>query len=100
MKNTDTLEITLKEIDGSSITDDEFDAEYSLNATEDGKGVYTEIEVTDGKISIDGLENYTGVLQVHITKNIGGVPTYTAIIHVLVVGPVVHSGLAPAVTSA
>ncbi len=100
MKNTDTLEITLKEIDGSQITDNEFDAEYSLNATEDGKGVYTEIGVTDGKVSIDGLENYTGVLQVHITKNNDGVSTYTAIIHVLVVGPVVHSGLAPAVTSA
>ncbi len=40
------------------------------------------------------LNGYTGIMQVQFEKG-----DYSAIIHVLVVGPVVHSGLKPSVTS-
>ncbi len=43
------------------------------------------------------FDNYTGVVEITIQDIVNG---YKAIIHVMVVGPVVHSGLAPAVTSA
>jgi hypothetical protein len=54
--------------------------------------------VTDG--IVNEVDDYTGIIQLQITKTLTTGESYTATIHVMLVGPLVHSGLDPTVTSA
>jgi len=98
VKNDEEFGTTVTNADGSEVT------------AADGIKVYLTLD--DNKVqdveSIDGatfeagvlkvdetvLNDYTGIVQVQIVKG-----DYVAVIHVLVVGPVVHSGLMPTVTA-
>lgn len=80
MLNTETKEISL--------------SEEGVTATITKGSEKTPVTVTNNKITISGLGDYTGIIQVQMTKG-----TNTAILHVMVVGPLVHSGLLPTATS-
>ena len=77
------------------------DGNYDASLTMDG--TMTDIDVENKTITLNedsSLEDYTGVLQLHIVKTAGSGRTYESTLHLLVTGPIVHSGLAPSVTSA
>jgi|GEM_PF-2663820 len=86
--NTDSLEIGIVD-NGETGT---FRAYITSGASEN------ELTIEDGKISLDGLSDMTGVIKVTITESLDDID-FTATIHVMLVGPVVHSGLSPSVTS-
>ncbi len=99
--NTGDITVKLYDADESAITATDYKAYYSLDAA---NGAYKEATVSvdsndstgkTGIFTINGLGDYTGIIQIKVVKG-----DYTAIMHVMVVGPVVHSGLAPAVFSA
>ncbi len=79
----------------------EYTVKYSI-ADDDGNMLGVNVAAANspadgiGKFTITDLDDYTGIVQIQITKN----DDYIGTLHVMVVGPVVHSGLSPAVTSA
>ena len=100
VKNDEEFTVTVQNPDGTAATDD-ISVWISLDDN-DLKNI-DEVEgatFEDGVITIGDkvLNDYTGIIQIQIVKATD-TANYTAIIHVLVVGPVVHSGLMPAVTS-
>ena len=107
MKNDDTLTVTVFDVNGNAITSNTgFTAVYStdgMTGTGDSaefSGALKPVDVNnDGTIVLSGLGDYTGVIQLQITKTTS-TNSCTAVIHVMLVGPLVHSGLAPTVTSA
>ncbi len=99
VKNTDDIVIYIKDLgENTAIDTNKFAVKYSLG--DDFKdGSVTAGDDMEGTVTISDLDDYTGIVQVQITETTND-NTYTATIHVMVVGPVVHSGLAPAVRSA
>ena len=93
IKNSDTLVVELLNAD----------AAYTFKAQYSAGGSFTTITpaTAGGKttVTLPALSNYTGIVQLQITKTKAG-ESFTATIHVMLVGPLVHSGLDPAVTSA
>jgi len=93
ISNSDGITIT--------ITDDGFDADsyevfYTLGSTE-----LQSIDVESNVISFESglFDDYTGTITVMIVKTTTGGEELTATIHVMLVGPVVHSSLAASATS-
>jgi hypothetical protein len=109
IKNSDTLTVTILNVEDGAITGDAataFSAAYSYNGgTNRGLTPLTPSTTENGTtvtlpvLTDDSTGDYTGIVQLQITKTVGG-STYTATIHVMLVGPLVHSGLDPTVTSA
>jgi len=101
VKNTDSITISIDDLGADSTFGDAstFTAKYSLGADYQTADV-TAGTGTQGSVTINGLGDYTGIIQLQITEEVTGGNAYVATIHIMVVGPVVHSGLAPAVTSA
>jgi hypothetical protein len=104
IKNSDTLVVELLNYNGTSIASiPTGDDAYTFAAKYSAGGSFTIINpvTAEGKttVTLPALGDYTGIVQLQITKTKAG-ETFTATIHVMLVGPLVHSGLAPAVTSA
>ena len=100
IKNTDKLTVTILDVEGEPITETTgFTAAYSADGS-----TLTSITpaVVSGNLTVTlpAMSEYTGIVQLQITKTISGGSAYTAVIHVMLVGPLVHSGLEPTVTSA
>ncbi len=102
IKNTDGLTIGIFDSEGNAVVAANYN-KYTMTyyasdsatgpTSLSGSNVFT-IAGQNGNTP-GALESDSGIVQINITDG-----KYTAIIHVMVVGPVVHSGLAPAVTSA
>ncbi len=85
---TESFTVTLKSADTGS---QEYSAVYTAGDSKTG------IPVTGNKIEFDAaelLDGQTGIMQLEIRRG-----QCTALIHILVIGPVVNSGLAPCITS-
>lgn len=94
MSSTQSIVVTIHD---AGFDEDDYEASLTMD------GTMTSIDIEDGTITLNGdsaLRDYTGVLQLHIVKTAGPGRTYESTLHLLVAGPIVHSGLAPSVTSA
>ncbi len=97
--NTQTLTFNIIELNGNTFDKSRYAAKLVLN---DATGV--SLEVSDsGAIVLNSdlaLQDYTGIVQMHISKSVSGQSDLETTIHIMVVGPVVHTGLSPSITSA
>ena len=99
IKNADVLTVTILDTDGNDITvADGFTAAYSADGS-----TFTPITpaVVDERLTVTlpDTSDYSGIVQLHITKTAFDGRTYESTLHVMLVGPVVHSGLSPALKS-
>ncbi len=94
IKNTDEIIITLYDL-GSTGT---YEASIIHGDTPITITIPNDLSFTIKTMEL-GLSNDTGIVQLKITKTIGE-EEFTTTIHMMLVGPVVHSGLSPTVTSA
>ena len=92
IKNDETLDVSILNIGA--------EGEYKAYLTYDGE--QKEVEISGWSLTIGendtSFTGMSGIVRLTITETVG-TKTYTASIHVMLVGPLVHSGLAPAVTS-
>ncbi len=95
--NTQMLKITITELNGNVFDKSRYSAKLILG---DIAGV--PVDISDAGVMLlntDGaLQDYTGIVQLHISKSSDDGDLDTKL-HVMVVGPVVHSGLSPSVRS-
>ena len=99
IKNADVLTVTILDADGNDITvADGVTAAYSADGS-----TFTPITpaVVDERLTVTlpDTSDYSGIVQLHITKTAFDGRTYESTLHVMLVGPVVHSGLSPALKS-
>ena len=99
--NTQPLVVTIHEPSGSVFDKNNY-SESSLII--DGSEV--RVEFQDNTVTLNDdlvFEDITGIVQLHLVKKTGeggSAHVYESILHIMVTGPVVHSGLSPSVTSA
>ncbi len=60
----------------------------------DASGMVTEAIPDTGTMTIEPYDDYNGIIRIRISDD-----SRYATIHVMLVGPVVHSGLNPAITT-
>ncbi len=113
IKNYDDKKIKVNVVSGTKVVDDvvvpkeadltdttKYKVSYTLSDSSGAKVIdVTGDNLQDGYFTLpdNTFDGYTGVVEITIQDIVNG---YKAIIHTMVVGPLVHSGLAPAVTSA
>ena len=92
IKDDDALDVSILNIG----TEGEFKAYLTYG------GELKEVEISEGNLTVGegdtSFAGMSGIVRLTITETVG-TRVYTASIHIMIVGPVVHSGLAPTVTS-
>ncbi len=101
VRNTQPLVVTIQEPAGSTFNVNNY-SESSLILN--GSKVSVTFQGNTIPLNDDQIfEDITGVVQLQIVKKTGeggSAHVYESILHIMVTGPVVHSGLSPSVTSA
>ncbi len=89
---SDSLTVKVVNADGTALASDDL-SNYTVKYTANGIALGPDLDA-NGSFSIT-FDGYTGIVQVIITNQTGS----TALIHVMVVGQVVHTGLAISASS-
>ncbi len=91
--------VSLFETDGGEFETSKYSYTTSLSLSENPHEV---IPLTDNTITLNddySLRSFSGIIQMHIVKTIDNETAYKCDLHILVIGPVVHSGLRPLIAS-
>jgi hypothetical protein len=99
VSNSDVMKIEIREqspsVQGSYTVTLAMSGETEMYEFDDG---VIWLNVPDDP-DMPSFKDYTGVIQLHIVRAIDYVPDFESTLHVMLVGPVVHSGLNPVVLS-
>ncbi len=94
IKNTGKIKVTVYDLGGPTGT---YTAQLIHDGTPDPLTIPESLTITLDMGEL-GLSDSTGIIQLKITKAVEN-KEYVATVHMMLVGPAVHSGLSPAVTS-